>query len=348
MRRLLRIGLAIALVGIGLGVAVSFTDTYERERPDDIPGYVQREIDAAHRSVPLTLHMWYPTEDDVPPTLLGQNALFFGEHVRRDAAPAGADLPVVVLSHGSGGNAPRLAWLATRLATAGHLVVATNHPGATSGDSDPFQMTDISSRAADVSALLDAVERMEDVPASTSEVTVLGFSLGGATAMGLAGLNFSKDRFLAYCAGVPEAADCAWTAAAGVDHDLIEADAYGADLRDPRVTRAVLVDPAQTQALDPMRFAEINVPILVVNIGSEDVPVEVDAEPLAEALPDARYHAVAGPPSHFDFLAQCAPLGKIILGLSAPDGENICRESGAKPRAAIQAELAEVIVNFLE
>ncbi len=343
MRRILIgcIGVA-AFVGVLLLVATQL-DTYERPVPDIVPGYAEAQIDVPHRDVPLPLHIWYPPQPGGMPELVGQNGLFFGEHVLRDAALAPGAHPVVALIHGSGGNAPRLSWIAAELARRGMIVVGANHPGATSGDSDPAQLLNVPDPAMDVTAALTHVTETLGASADMKRVAVVGFSLGGATAMGLSGFRFDKDRFLTYCAENPEQADCSWTAKAGVDHAQADAEMYQQDMSDPRIGVTVLVDPAQVPALGDEAGADH--PLLAINLGGPNVPLAVSARPVADRVAGARYYAVDGPHDHFSFLAECATLGWIVIGVVGE--ENICADTGAKPRAEIHAEMKAVIGDFL-
>ena len=101
----------------------------------------------------LNLFIWYPTDDDRPNELIGQNALFSGHYVRPNAQPKSGAHPVVVFSHGSGGNALQVGWLAEALAEKGYVVLATNHPGTTSRDSLPETTVMIWERAKDLSEI---------------------------------------------------------------------------------------------------------------------------------------------------------------------------------------------------
>lgn len=347
MRVFLYILLGLALLGVIFIGAMSFLDTYERAQPDVLPGYAADEITVDHRDAPLPVHVWYPAEQEGQAQLIGQNALFFGEHVLRDAAPRSGAKPVVVIAHGSCGNAPRLGWLATRLETRGFVVIGTNHPGATSGDSDPHQLTDVAARVADVKALMDFIEGPGGAAlgADAGRLAVLGFSLGGPTAFTLAGLRLSKAQFLDYCAEGSQEIDCLWASRAGVDHTALDAARYEADHSDPRIDAAVLVDPVQMQAIVPETLPRMTVPSLVVNLGDTDVPASVRADWLAGALPDAEYRALPGQSNHFGFLAECSSLGKIVIRLAGE--EDICGETGALSRATVHADMVRVIGDFL-
>lgn len=342
MKWILRIFGALVLAGGALVVAAMLLDTKVRPAPAASPGYFETTAPAPHRNADIPVFVWYPTDAAAAPELLAQNALFYGHYAQRDAAPATGPFPVVLLSHGSGGNAPHLGWLARQLALSGMIVVGTNHPGTTSRDSDPFQTIRIWERPADLTALLDWVIA-SDLPANPARVGAIGFSLGGHSALALSGARVSKAHFINYCASAVEKPDCTWMASAGVDFTTIDQARYEADMRDPRISATVAIDPALPLATLSDSLKEITHPVLVVNLG-EDTPAATRADMLAAAIPNATYHIEPGS-WHFSMLAECAPLGRIIIGLSSP--ENICSDMELRPRSEVHNALADQIVPFL-
>src|ERR1700755_425516 len=74
---------------------------------------------------PLRLAIWYPSDAPVAVTQLGPYRL----NVALDGAPSGRALPLIVLSHGTGGSLFNSANLAISLAEAGFVVVAVLHTG---------------------------------------------------------------------------------------------------------------------------------------------------------------------------------------------------------------------------
>lgn len=343
MKWIFRIFAGLALI-VGLVVIAGVTlDTKVRPAPETAPGYRLTSTPAPHRDRDIPVHVWYPAEPDAePPVLLAQNALFYGHYVHIDAPAATGPFPVVVLSHGSGGNAPQMGWLIREMVASGMIVVATNHPGTTSRDSDPFQTIRIRERPADLTALLDWTLG-SDLPAESNRVGVLGFSLGGHSALALAGSRVTKAAFIDYCATHDGMPDCTWMLNAGVDFATIDQPLYEADHSDPRVRAAVAVDPALSLATTPDSLAAMDLPVLVINLG-QDAPAAMRADALAATLPQGAYH-VEPESWHFTFLAECSPLGRIVIGLASPD--NICSDAGLRPRAEAHAALAARIVSFL-
>ena len=340
------VGLVLAAVAVV--AAASLLDTTERPPAFSPPGYHVTDMKVPGRDGLVRLHLWYPTDSDAATVLVGQNALFYGEHVRPDAPPVAGPLAVVVLSHGSGGNAERLSWLAGYLASQGMIVAAPDHPGTTSGDSDPFRTPLVWERIADLKAALDLLETAPPagLQPDMSRVASLGFSLGGYTALGIGGVRVSRDAFINHCAAKPQAADCVWMVAAGVDFTAIDAALYDADHRDPRVKATVAVDPALVEAVDRSMLAGLGHPILIVNQGDPALlPDGLDASGLAAVIPGAEYAAITGA-VHFSFLAECSTLGVIVIGLAGED--NICSDRGLRDRSVVHEELRSLIAGFLK
>ena len=309
-------------------------------------GHLETSIEVDHRDVPLPLHLWYPAQPGTPAEAVGRNAMFVGAVAHPGAEPLGEPAPVVLMSHGSGGNAAGLGWIAGALAERGMIVAAPNHPGTTSGDSEPERTVMPWERAWDMIALLDHLGRdpPDGLVPDTGRVASLGFSLGGHTALRLLGAQPSKDAFIAYCEG-DDAPDCRWLREGGVDLTRIEAALYEGPDRDPRVDAAVAVDPALARATAPESLEAIEAPVLLVSLGAEGTLPEVfDLAEIEDALPDARRHFVEGA-VHFSFLGECRRLGKIVIG--ALEDDPICEDPG-RPRAEIHAEIEGVVGDFLE
>lgn len=340
------VGLVMAAVAVV--AAASLLDTTERPPAFSPPGYHVTDMTVPGRDGPVQLHLWYPTDSDAATVLVGQNGLFYGEHVRPEAPPVAGPLPVVVLSHGSGGNAERLGWLAGYLASQGMIVAAPDHPGTTSGDSDPFRTPLVWERIADLKATLDLLETAPPagLQPDMSRVASLGFSLGGYTALGIGGVRVSRDAFISHCAAKPQAVDCVWMVAAGVDFATVDAALYDADHRDPRVKATVAIDPALVEAVDRTTLAGIGHPFLIINQGEPaTLPDGLDASDLAKAIPGAEFATISGA-AHFSFLAECSTLGVIIIALAGED--NICSDHGLRDRGVVHDEQRTLIANFLK
>lgn len=345
MKLIKRLLVALALLIVGLFSFVFLASTKERPPPDRLAGYIETRLEVAHRDVSLPVHIWYPAQQGPEPELLGQNALFYGHHVLRDAPFQGGPAPVVVMSHGSGGNAVGLGWLASELALRGLIVIATNHPGTTSRDSDPFQTVKVWERPQDMTALLDYVATARHVTADMDRVGALGFSLGGHSVLSLAGERVSKAMFIAYCDRNAGLIDCGWMQAAGVDFTAIDAELYEKSNLDDRVGAVVAIDPALPQAVPEDGLDDLTAAALILNLGTAaTVPPAMRADALAARIASADYAEIPGA-RHFSMLAECSLMGRVVIGLAGDD--NICSDTGLRPRADVHKDLLGQILPFL-
>ena len=97
--------------------------TSERPISDRLAEFHETTLSVAHRNASLSVFMWYLASSDQVPELIGQNALFCGFYAYRDGTTNSEPKPVVLLFHGSGGNAKGIGWLASDLATRGFVVL---------------------------------------------------------------------------------------------------------------------------------------------------------------------------------------------------------------------------------
>ena len=117
-----------------------------------IPGYDRMDVPARHRAQSIAASLWYPAGRATYRNIIGDSVLFEGAPAMVGAAVAEGRYPLLLLSHGSGGAMEGLAWLSSRLAARGAIVLAVNHPGTTSGDSSPRRTMRLAPRAADLGA----------------------------------------------------------------------------------------------------------------------------------------------------------------------------------------------------
>ena len=308
------------------------------------PGYTTFDLPVDHRPVPITVHAWYPSTTGTEEPL-GRNAVFEGITVRPDATPTEGRHPVVLMSHGSGGNAINIGWLAAELADAGFIVLAPNHPGSTSNDSIQSETIRIWDRPADLTAILDHM--VSNPPANLSvdmtRVGVIGFSLGGHTALAMGGARVSKAAFVSYCDDDPAKMDCDWYADGRVDLTAIDRTQFERSNADPRIKAIVAIDPAFAQAYDESSLRDIHVPLAAISLGIEP-PVAIDPTAIATTVPGATLHAVEDA-THFSFLGTCRWMGSTIVMLALEDP--ICSETGKRERADIHREIGQRVLEFL-
>lgn len=324
---------------------------YEVLRPayDGTAGITYGEAYAPVRDRDIDFNIWYPAQPGGKRVNVGGNGVFHSTPAGRRAPRRDGRFPVVIISHGAGGNAGQFGWIASELAQAGFVVVLPNHPGTTTGNASAKAAVRVWERPADVSAVLDEITAN---PAAypymdTNRIAALGFSAGGYTAMATAGARVNPDKLQRFCDDTDHGmSDCAFLAHFGIDLHSFDLSPAAQDLKDPRISRAVIVDPGIVSTLTADSLAGIDIPMLILNLGAEEtVPAGVYARPAAERIPDARYATVQGA-THFSFLAQCKPAGPRILE-NEGELDPLCNDAGTRPRADIHRELTQTIVTYL-
>ena len=296
---------------------------------------------------PLNVTLWYPTADTAPTEAVGENPAFVGIQAIPGAAPEPGAHPLVVLSHGYGGNWRNLNWLAGLLAGQGYAVAAPDHPGTTTFNRDPEQAAMLWQRPRDLSRTIDAVLADPALagPVDAGRIAAIGHSLGGWTVTALAGGRFDPALFARDCAVHSNLRACA------LSDELGLADpALGQDLRDPRVKSFVSLDLGLARGFTAESLAAVQVPALLFGAGVDigDMPAELETGWLADHLPAATTRVVTVPDAlHFSFMQVCKPDGAALIEAEAPGEGIVCRDAGSRSRTAIHAEIAATISGFL-
>jgi predicted dienelactone hydrolase len=345
MQKFLKLSVLLAVVAGAAWTAVELTRPAYTGRS----GIAYGTAPAPLRQDGIDFLIWYPANPGGQAVTVGGNGVFHGTTAGQGAPQLGGAHPVILVSHGAGGNAGQFGWIASALAAKGYVVVLPNHPGSTTGNATAPEALRIWERPQDISAVLDALQadQARYPYMDLSRIGVLGFSAGGYTALALAGARVDAARLTSFCdQGGRGMSDCDFFARNGIDLHVADLSPAAQDLRDPRIGFVVVVDPGIVETLTEDSLAAIDLPMLVLNLGDEDlVPAPVHARALSEAVPGADYRVVPDA-IHFSFLAECKSGGAEIL---ADEGEidPLCSDAGGRPRSDIHAELVNVITQFL-
>ena len=168
-------------------------------------GFRSLTIPTEHRGCELAGVLFYPSAGGGRAFLFADNPVFHGTEVLDGARMAEGPFPVVLASHGLGGNTGALGWLAAGLAEAGALVVSVNHPGSTTRDFDLQEGLKHWTRAQDLRTALDWLAAQPELAAHAdfSRTYAVGFSAGGWTALSLGGLRADLEGYGAHCETAP-------------------------------------------------------------------------------------------------------------------------------------------------
>ncbi|MCB1755123.1 MAG: hypothetical protein KDJ38_06355 [Gammaproteobacteria bacterium] len=300
--------------------------------------------------MPIAASIWYPAGTSIYQAPVGKNAIWQGTKAYIGAAIKAGKYPLVLLSHGSGGNMDGIGWLSSALALRGAMVLAVNHPGTTSGDSSPRRTMYLGQRAADLHAALDQVLANPDFAPyiDTDRISAIGFSLGGTSVLNLAGLQFDRDAYAAYCDKfADQAQDCVFGKRGGVDFHHLPED-FEATGTDPRISQIVAIEPGMTYAVNENSLKAATDPVLLVRLGRENGWLAADfgetGSNLLDRMADARAVTFA-PAYHLTFLGECVPGAAELL--KQMEDDPICSDPAGTDRGDIHRQIVDAISGFL-
>lgn len=297
--------------------------------------------------------IWYPATSNTPPEVVGDNPVFYGEQLGLNAEVQSGQFPLVVLSHGFGGNWRNQGWLAKPLAANGFIVVAINHPGTTSRNLEAALGRRLWERVGDIHHTIDFMTRgaIWFPHINDQNITVVGHSLGGWTAMEVAGARMDPDRMLGDCKDHPVLAACDVVRDFGIAQTRSDQDALAQTYRDQRVSQVVSIDLGLARGFDPKSLADINVPVLLIAAKSDNpkIPHDMETGYLATHLPtqNTSMHLIeqAG---HFSFLPLCKPDAIPLLEDEVPGDGIICRDGSENAdRDKIHQTTTDLVLDFL-
>jgi predicted dienelactone hydrolase/intracellular septation protein A len=286
----------------------------------------------------VRLNIWYPSDAPAAAQPLG----LFRQTVALDGAIAGSRLPLIVLSHGTGGSAEGHYDTALALAEAGFIAVAITHTGDNWRDHRySFTQRNFTERPRHIKLTIDFLltEWSGRDHIAAERVGGFGHSAGGSTMLIAIGGEPDFGRAVAFCQEHPEDWGCqrARERAAGAPSDAPPAPVW---THDPRIKAAVIAAPGLGQAFTSAGLAAVAVPVQLWQAEDDRVAVNRWSSDIVKARlplpPEAHLVPRAG---HFAFLAPCSTA---LAELAA----EICRDPPGFDRTAFHREFNAATVEF--
>lgn len=282
----------------------------------------------------IELSIWYPS--DAPATL--QPFGPFEQTVAKNGAVAGTALPLVVISHGTGGSFGGHYDTAQALARSGFVVAALSHAGDNFQDrGDSFTWRNFVERPRQLSATMDYMLTAwgERGRVDAARIGVFGHSAGGFTALASVGGIPEIARGAAFCREHPDDWGCERARAKNVR--------FGSETATPptwttdrRIKAIAIAAPAVGPMFSPESLARITVPVQLWEAQNDRIVSNGIVGPGLAKPPELHVVPNAG---HFDFLAPCGP----ALAARIPE---ICESRPGFDRAAFHEEFNREITVF--
>lgn len=234
----------------------------------------------------------------------GDERVEIGIWTPSDAAAADPR-PLVVISHGNGGDFRGHEDTARALAAAGFVVASLTHTG--DNWRDQSRATDVALRPRQLHRLIDFMvsEWSGRAGVDADRIGAFGFSAGGFTVLTAAGGEPDLARVADHCRANPGFYDCRLIAAHLVDRETAGRAPW---THDPRIRSIVVAAPALGFTFAPDGLSAVTQPVQLWQAQRDQIlPSPFYVEPVRDALPrPPEFHSVQGA-GHFDFLPPCSP-----------------------------------------
>ncbi|WP_295523302.1 alpha/beta hydrolase [uncultured Pseudacidovorax sp.] len=250
----------------------------------------------------------------------------------RDCPVAGNRLPMVVMSHGTGGSAMGHHDTAAALADAGFVVAAIAHPGDNFRDlSRQARLSTFATRPVDMRRLVDHMLGRWPGHAALDpqRIGIFGFSRGGYTALALVGAqpDWTLRRDL-----------CPAGSTVPLCQEAARGEVPPPPVPDVRIRAAVVVDPLSMFAAPGLKNVRVPVQLWASEFGGDGVTPESVAA-VRDGLPTPPEWQVAEGAAHFAFLAPCSA----AFTRMAPE---ICKDGPGFDRTAFHQRFNAAVVAF--
>jgi len=249
--------------------------------------------------------------------------------------------PLIMISHGSGGEYSNHTWLIQSLVENGFMVAGLNHPMNTTRDNTDEGVISVWERPRDITVLLEHLLNESRWASLIDEkrIGAAGFSSGGYTVLSLSGAIYDWKQMSDYCSGPERGRDCDLA----TDSSKVDFSKSSASYQDNRIKSVFAMAPAVGAAITKDSLNEIKIPVFI--IASEDdelVSTKYGAIRYAENIP--RSTLVLLPTGgHFIFL-ECNAITTVVDWFNST--LDLCGRNFSGDRSKIRDTVSAKAVGF--
>ncbi|MCV2885639.1 hypothetical protein OE749_13155 [Aestuariibacter sp. AA17] len=295
------------------------------------------------RARPVRVTLWYPKKDGA----CRSAHLCLSEEANTERA--------FVLSHGSMGSADDYDWVGNALARRGYVVVGISHFGESwvygQDTVDHATALKLWLRPQDVSFVLHRLERnvlpddstrlLFSQPVNWRNITAIGHSAGGSTALMLAGARYAPEQLANYCSTEHAQRDRSCAYLQYFEPENEDWHPIEQDFTDSRVTALMLLDPALGHITARRSLEQLSHPALIVGAKNNDfLYYPAHGQYIADTLNHSIHMTLEDEEGHFVFLDACNH-SYTALGVA------LCIDKEGVSRDAVQARVLATIDQFL-
>lgn len=235
--------------------------------------------------------------------------------------------PLIIISHGAAGDRTTFAYLAEHLASYGFAVAVVEHPGDSSklvqqffsGAANSPQPIELINRPSEIKFILDELTRIEYADPTfqgrldPQNVGIIGHSVGGYTALSLAGANINFEQLKKDCND-----NQLLNLSLLVQCEAIRLPLSNYAFQDPRVKAVLAINPLTSSIFGENEISKIKIPTMLV-ASSDDIftpAVTEQIQPFTWLTSANKYLVSVQKATHFSFTATTGS-GANVLPLPA-------------------------------
>jgi predicted dienelactone hydrolase len=231
--------------------------------------------------------------------------------------------PVIVISHGLGSDRTSFKYLATHLASYGFAVAVPEHTGSDAEQvrsllagrgREVTKPNDLLNRPLDVKYLLDELERLDtsdpNLQLNLQQVGVIGQSLGGYTALSLAGASLDFKQLQNDC----EELNHSWNLSLLLQCRGFQLPRTQYNLHDQRVKAAIAVNPITSSVFGEAGLSQIRVPVMLIGSSSDTFAPALSEQilPFTWLTTPEKYLALLKHGTHFSTIGESDPATELL------------------------------------
>ncbi len=299
------------------------------------------------RNRPLEVEIWYPTNDSLVVKPPNEKQVFKPINSITDATFVNSKFPLLIVSHGTGGNRFSLTWMIEELVKNGYVVVSLGHYGNTTFNKLPREFVKWWERAIDVQFVLDKVLEDETFNAiiDAEKIGGIGYSLGGYTNIALAGGLVDRTFREGITPELPPEFPQTDEVIDFETDSLIVAsyEKYKDKVKDDRMSAFFVMAPAVGFGFHSKeQTRDIEAPVLIIaGKGDTNTPIEHNAVKYHELIPTSELHLLGEKVGHYVFLNEATEFGKKVASEITIDPEGVDRKQ-------IHNEVTGMALSFFE